>query len=102
MLVVRCAGELDLASAPEFRKAVDSQLEDWAGVNGLVLNLGQVSFVDSSGLGAILGRYKRIRQRGGLMVLVDVPEPVRRLLEFSGIFRIIPSRATEEEALTLA
>jgi hypothetical protein len=36
------------------------------------------------------------------MILVDVPAPVRKLLEFSGIFKILPTRATEEEALKLA
>lgn len=102
VLVVRCAGELDLASAPEFRRIVDGQLEEWEGLRDVILNLGQVTFVDSTGLGAILGRYKRIQQRQGLMILVDVPAPVRKLLEFSGIFKILPTRATEEEALKLA
>ncbi|HHW13934.1 MAG TPA: anti-sigma F factor antagonist [Firmicutes bacterium] len=101
-LLVRCSGELDLASAAEFRRVVDSELEEWEDVRTLVLNLGQVTFVDSSGLGAILGRYKRIQQRQGRMVLVEVPAPVQRLLEFSGIFKLIPVRASEEEALKLA
>lgn len=101
-LVVRCAGELDLAAAPEFRKVVDEKLSEWEGVRDLVLNLGQVSFVDSSGLGAILGRYKRVQQRQGLMVLVEVPPALRKLLEFSGIFKLLPTRASEDEALKLA
>lgn len=101
-LVVRCGGELDLASAPEFRRVIDSELEEWEGVREIVLNLARVTFVDSSGLGAILGRYKRIQQRQGRMVLVEVPAPVQRLLEFSGIFKLIPVRASEEEALRLA
>ncbi|MDI6871608.1 MAG: anti-sigma F factor antagonist [Bacillota bacterium] len=101
-LVVRCFGELDLASAAEFRQVVDAKLAEWEGVRQIVLNLGQVTFVDSSGLGAILGRYKRIQQREGRMVLVEVPPNLRRLLEFSGIFKLIPTRASEEEALKLA
>lgn len=101
-LVVRCSGELDLASAPEFRRAVDAELSEWEGLRQVILNLGQVTFVDSSGLGAILGRYKRAQQRQGSMVLVDVPPALRRLLEFSGIFRLLPTRATEDEALRLA
>ncbi|MGE5507205.1 MAG: anti-sigma factor antagonist [Chitinophagales bacterium] len=101
-LVVRCAGELDLAAAPEFRRVVDAELAEWEGLKQVVLNLGQVTFVDSSGLGAILGRYKRIQQRQGGMVLVEVPPALRRLLEFSGIFRILPTRATEDEALRQA
>jgi stage II sporulation protein AA (anti-sigma F factor antagonist) len=98
-LVVRCAGELDLASAPEFRRVIDEQLSEWEGLRELVLNLAQVSFVDSSGLGAILGRYKRIQQRQGRMVLVEVPPSLRKLLEFSGIFKLLPSRETEADAL---
>lgn len=101
-LVVRCAGELDLASAPEFRRVIDEQLSEWEGLREIILNLGLVTFVDSSGLGAILGRYKRIQQRQGRMVLVEVPEPLRKLLEFSGIFKLLPNRETEADALNLA
>lgn len=101
-LVVRCAGELDLASAPEFRRVVDGQLSEWEGLREVVLNLSQVTFVDSSGLGAILGRYKRIQQRQGRMVLVEVPPSLRKLLEFSGIFKLLPSQESEADALKLA
>jgi stage II sporulation protein AA (anti-sigma F factor antagonist) len=101
-LVVRCSGELDLAAAADFRRAVDTELTEWEGLRDIVLNLGEVTFVDSSGLGAILGRYKRIQQRGGRMVLVEVPPALRQLLEFSGIFKLLLTRASEEEALRLA
>ncbi len=101
-LVVRCSGELDLAAAADFRRMVDAELAEWESLRDIVLNLGQVTFVDSSGLGAILGRYKRIQQRGGRMVLVEVPSVLRKLLEFSGIFKLLPTRASEDEALRLA
>ncbi|MGE5553176.1 MAG: anti-sigma F factor antagonist [Betaproteobacteria bacterium] len=98
-LVVRCSGELDLAAAGDFRQVVDNELAEWDNLQDIILNLQEVTFVDSSGLGAILGRYKRVQQRGGRMVLVAVPPALRRLLDFSGIFKLIPTRASEEEAL---
>lgn len=101
-LVVRCAGEFDLATAAEFRAAVEGQLAEWENLNTIIVNLGKVTFVDSSGLGAILGRYKQIQQRGGRMVMVEVPPSLQKVLELSGIFKIIPARGSEADALKLA
>lgn len=63
-LIVRLEGEVDMHVADTFRKTVDEAMEQ-AGVPNLMLNLARVTFIDSSGLGVILGRYKRIAQLGG-------------------------------------
>lgn len=100
-LVVRLAGELDLHTAAEFREAVERRLDADESLTNLVLNLNRVDFVDSSGLGAILGRYKRISQRGGQVYLVRVGPRVRRIFELSGLFKILAEAGTEEEAMRL-
>lgn len=56
--------------------------------------------MDSSGIGVILGRYKLIKQKGGKMVVCDVNPPVYRLLEMSGLFKIMP--IFENEGLALS
>lgn len=101
-LVVRCQGELDLHTAIQFRTEVERELERYSAVTNLVLNLDGVSFVDSSGLGVILGRYKHVRQRGGKMVLTRLQPQVHRLFELAGLLKIMPVRTTEAEALHLA
>lgn len=98
VLVVRVEGELDAATAPVFREAVESAL-DKTMARDLILNLKGVGFIDSSGLGAILGRYRRVSQAGGRVCLGSVPSKTRRILDLSGIPRIIPIFESEAEAL---
>lgn len=97
-LIARLSGELDLQVADELRTRLDRVLDETAPVN-LMLNLEAVSFLDSSCLGVILGRYKRISGGSGEMVFVCVPPGIRRVLELSGLLRIGREYATEVEAL---
>ncbi len=97
-VILRLEGELDLGTAETFRRAAEEALERH-GSYRLVLNLAGVSFIDSSGLGAILGRYRRIAQRQGRMALVAPPENVRAMLELSGVFKVIPIYDSEQKAL---
>lgn len=97
-LIARLGGEIDLKVTPELRRRLDREL-DRCPVRHLVLDLSNVDFLDSSGLGVILGRYKRITVQGGRMALVGVVPPVRRVLEFSGVTRLSRLYETEEEAL---
>jgi len=97
-LVVRLQGELDLVAAEEFRREVEKAL-DQSGARTLLLNLSQVSFIDSSGLGAILGRYRRMSQQQGRVILVGAGAAVLPILELSGLLRIIAHYETEHQAL---
>lgn len=97
-LVARVAGELDMSVAGDFRAQVEAAL-DREGTRNLILNFNEVSFIDSSGLGAILGRYKRLSQAGGVMAIVNPQPQVKRILELSGIMRIMNTYPTEEEAI---
>ncbi len=99
VLLARVEGELDLSTAAAFREAIDKGLGGADGAKHLVLNLSGLTFVDSSGLGVILGRYRRLSERGGRLVAADVPSHIMRLLSLSGLQRIISSFSTEAEAL---
>ena len=98
VLVVRCQGELDVASADGLRREIDRALADER-LDRLCLNLQGVSFVDSSGLGVILGRYRLMQQRSGRMAIVGAAAAVRSVLELSGILRIIALYDSEHQAL---
>ncbi|MGI6035782.1 MAG: STAS domain-containing protein [Limnochordia bacterium] len=98
-LLVTVKGELDLLTAPFFRAQVDQELETFERLSSLILDLGKVDFIDSSGLGAILGRYKRIRQRGGKLLLVNAQPQVQKILELSGLDKIMPLFPNAERAL---
>ncbi|MEG6585660.1 anti-sigma F factor antagonist [Dendrosporobacter sp. 1207_IL3150] len=98
VLIVRVEGELDMHVADEFRQRVDDAL-DSCGAKNLILNLEGVSFIDSSGLGVILGRYKRISNNGGKVSATNVQSQVAKIFELSGLFRIMKLYESENQAL---
>jgi stage II sporulation protein AA (anti-sigma F factor antagonist) len=98
-LVVRLAGELDHHTAEVVRERVEADLDSGICKN-MILSLEKLSFMDSSGLGVILGRYKRISQLGGKMSLCAVNDSLRKIFELSGILKILPVYDTEIRALS--
>ncbi|XJZ26105.1 anti-sigma F factor antagonist [Bacillota bacterium Lsc_1132] len=98
VLCIRLSGELDHHTAEELREKASEAIEK-NNIRHLVLNLEQLAFMDSSGLGVILGRYKQIKQSGGEMVVCAISPAVQRLFDMSGLFKIIRLEPTEEFAL---
>jgi anti-sigma B factor antagonist len=93
--VVTVHGELDLETAPELRRALIEAIDDHPG-SPLVVDLEGVDFIDSAGLGVLVGGLKRARDRGGDVLLVATGQNVVRVLELTGLtraFEIHPSRA---------
>lgn len=97
-LIVRVHGEMDLAMADQLRNEIDRQLDELPARN-LIFELANVSFMDSSGLGVLLGRYKRISAGGGKIVLTRPQPQVRRIIDLAGISRIMGVFETETEAM---
>ncbi|WP_158735251.1 anti-sigma F factor antagonist [Alteribacillus sp. YIM 98480] len=98
VLCIRLRGELDHHSARELRSQVDEYLEAHQ-IQHIVLNLEELIFMDSSGIGVILGRYKQVRRNGGEMVVCSISTPVKRLFELSGLFKILRLENRETDAL---
>ncbi|MFE8702605.1 anti-sigma F factor antagonist [Cytobacillus sp. FJAT-54145] len=98
VLCIRLDGELDHHSADELRRHATEAIEKHR-IRHIVLNLEQLSFMDSSGLGVILGRYKQIKQQHGEMVVCAISPAIQRLFDMSGLFKIIRLEPTEEFAL---
>lgn len=98
VLLVRLSGELDHHEAENLRNEWQRVLSN-QNLKHVVLNLESLSFMDSSGLGVILGRYKEVKQQGGEMVVCSISPAVQRLFEMSGLFKIIRLEENEEFAL---
>lgn len=88
-VVVRLEGDLDLAVADVLREALDALVAKYP-ERDLVLDLAGVSFIDSSGLGVILGRHRRLQARGRRLLLAGVGPPVKGILTTAGLGRILP------------
>ncbi|MGD6804077.1 anti-sigma F factor antagonist [Rossellomorea vietnamensis] len=98
VLCIRLSGELDHHTAEQLRQQASELIEEH-GIKHIVLNMEALGFMDSSGLGVILGRYKQIKQKHGEMVVCAISPAVKRLFEMSGLFKIIRLEPSEEFAL---
>jgi stage II sporulation protein AA (anti-sigma F factor antagonist) len=98
VLCVRLEGELDHHTAEILRSKVEATLAK-ENIKHIVLNLGSLSFMDSSGLGVILGRYKHIKALGGEMIICAISQEVKRLFDMSGLFKIMRLETSESKAL---
>lgn len=98
-LIVRLKGELDHHTAEHLKVMMEREIESGK-IAHIILSMKHLSFMDSSGLGVILGRYKQITGRGGKMVVCDVNASVYRLFEMSGLFKIVSIEENESIALS--
>ena len=97
-LIVRLKGELDHHTAQIFRDAIEKELENEI-VQDLILNMENVTFMDSSGIGVILGRYKQVKAKGGKTVICGANSHIQRILQMGGVLNIIPLLQNESIAL---
>ncbi|MDG5470698.1 anti-sigma F factor antagonist [Jeotgalibacillus sp. ET6] len=98
VLLLRMQGELDHHATEKIREELLNLMEEHD-ITHLVLNLEELEFMDSSGLGLMLGRYKHLQKKNGSMIICAISEPVKRLFEMSGLFRIMIIESSEDQAL---
>ena len=87
-LIVRLSGELDHSAATALRQELDALIAD-SGARRLVLDLRGLQFMDSSGIGLIIGRYKLMRRRGGSVAVFGSDARIDRLFEMAGLYQLV-------------
>ena len=91
--VVAVSGDLDLYTSPTLRTNVHEVAGD-----KIALDLTDVSFIDSSGLGAIVGTLKHVRERGAAFAVIASPEgSLTRLLNLTGLDQIVSPLGRRED-----
>lgn len=95
--VVTLSGRLDLLSAAELKSHIQKLVSE--GWSKLVVDLSGVPFIDSSGLGALIGGLKAARQAGGDVRIARPAEQIRYVLQASTLDRVLTPYPTVEEAL---
>lgn len=96
--VLRVGGEIDLFTAPALRERLVELLS--TGVRHVVIDTASVTFLDSTGLGVLVGGFKRLRAHDGSLALASDQERIVRLLRLTGLIRFFPPYATVAEAIT--
>jgi anti-sigma B factor antagonist len=95
--VIRLEGRLNMVSADGLRNGIESLVEE--GIARVVVDLAEVSFMDSSGLGALIGGVKAARRAGGDLRIAAPPDQVRLVLRLTTLERILPPHDTVESAV---
>ena len=87
-LIVQLKGELDHHSTEELRQKIEQEYEDHR-ISNIIFDLRSLTFMDSSGIGLIMGRYKNAVERQGKISIVNDNTYVEKMLKMSGLLNII-------------
>lgn len=89
-LYIYLIGELDECTASKTKEAIDNLISEVSGIIKVVFNLQDLAFMDSTGIGMLIGRYKKLKSQR-VMVYVENPTPqIEKVLQVSGLYRIMP------------
>lgn len=98
LAIIRVVGRLNMVAAPELRDVVIHATR--SGKSRMVIDLAGVEFMDSSGLGALIGALKTTRQAGGDLRIAAAGEQVMMVLKLSNVDRILKPYETADAAFT--
>lgn len=87
-LIVRLSGELDHSAAADIRREVDALIDD-SGTRRLIFDLDGLQFMDSSGIGLMIGRYKRMARRGGSVAVRGSNARIDKIFQMAGLYQLV-------------
>lgn len=93
--IVKPVGVLDATQTAQLRTQIDDAMQ--SGASTVLVDFEQVSFMDSSGLGALVGAFKSLRARGGKLCVCSVNEQIRILFELTSMDRVFDIFPSQEE-----
>jgi len=88
VMTVSLAGDLDEKNAKETREYLDKNIQTYS-FQTLILDMKQVDFMDSTGIGVLLGRYKKIQAMGGEICVKNINAQIDKVFRVSGLYQII-------------
>ena len=97
--ILAVEGEVDAHTAPQLKSAIAASLD--RGTTELIVDLDQVTFMDSTGLGVLVGGLKGLREVGGELRIVCTRRPILRILEITGLAKVIPLYSALAEATSV-
>ena len=98
--VVSVGGEIDVYTAPKLREQLIDLVS--AGNYHLVVDMENVDFLDSTGLGVLVGGLKRVRAHDGSLELVCTQERILKIFRITGLTKVFPIHSSVDEAIASA
>lgn len=97
-LFVRLTGELDHHTSKSLRDRLNSLMMEYD-IKNLVFNLKNLTFMDSSGIGVILGRYHYVKQNNGTLIVCEINSQIEKIFQLSGLYKILVITKDEDQAI---
>ncbi len=98
ILIIHLPKELDHHNCRNLRYETDLLLSENY-INKIIFDFSRTEFMDSSGIGVLLNRYKQMAGSGGRVVICGAGNQVRRILSMGGIYRLMKNFDTKEAAI---
>ncbi len=89
-LYILLSGELDEYTAQTVRKNLDLLLDTQKGYVQIVIDLSELTFMDSTGVGVLIGRYKKMKERNKPIFITNPSRNAERIFKMSGLYEIMP------------
>jgi anti-sigma B factor antagonist len=97
MHVVSVRGEIDLFTAPDFKRHVSGPIDE--GISHVVVDLTDTTFIDSSSLGVLIGAHRRLKLRGGSLIIVCDNESISKTFRITGLDGVFTLVASIDDAV---
>lgn len=98
-LVIRIGSELDHHQVDKIREKADALIER-GGIQNVIFDFSEVSFMDSAGIGMLTGRYKKVQYMGGKIYVAGVEPAVDRILKMTGIYKLVKKYDSVQEIMS--
>jgi anti-sigma B factor antagonist len=98
LAVLSARGEIDYEGSPELQAGIERTIEE--GCTRLVLDLSEVTFIDSTGVGVLVGALAKLEEVGGALAVVSTQDNVLRVFEITGLNRFLAIHDEREHALS--
>lgn len=89
LLIFEITEEIDHHTTEKIRRKMDNEIKRYM-PKKVIFDFNQVTFMDSAGIGMLIGRYKMVRMLGGITELMNVNQTIKKIFEMSGVLKIIP------------
>jgi anti-sigma B factor antagonist len=96
--VISLRGEIDVYTAPRLRQALIDLIE--GGNSDILVDMSRVDFLDSTGLGVLVGGLKRVKSKDGSLEIVATQDKILKIFEITGLSKVFPIHDSVEAAVS--